>query len=120
MSRGEHYEPNTKITCEHWDAAPTLPPCPVGCPDLTGTRFGRLTVVGYYGPKRGSDKGTRWLVRCACGAHEVRRAKVIKSPGTGFHACRKCGFQKHVKRLAFFDRNGRWPTDDEAMRRGMW
>jgi hypothetical protein len=120
FAKGEHYEPDTKIDCEHWDTAPPLPVRPHNVEDLTGIQFGRLTVVGWYAPAAGSDKGTKWLVRCACGDFEVRRAKVIKRPGPGFHSCRKCGFQKHVKARAFFESKGRWPSDEEATRKGMW
>jgi hypothetical protein len=38
-------------------------------PDLTGRRFGRLTVIGLFG----SNNGKLWLCRCDCGqTHKAR------------------------------------------------
>lgn len=40
--------------------------------DLTGTRFGRLTVVEFRGSiKVGSQKKTRWMCICDCGEGKV-------------------------------------------------
>lgn len=117
---GERYEPAVKTDSRYWDTPPPLPPLPENCQDLTGTTFGRLVVVGYYGSgSGGGGKGSIWLVRCKCGAYETRRTKSIKKLGNGFHACHKCDYQKHLKRQQFFDRAKRWPTDDEARRIGI-
>src|SRR5690242_129619 len=44
--------------------------------DLTGTAIGRLKVLGIATEVE-VTKGSRWVVRCVCGAYEVRRAKYI-------------------------------------------
>ena len=57
--------------------------------DLTGQRFGRLTVVSeaesYY-PQNGFKK-RRWLCKCDCGAETI----VLQSNLTPDHGTRSCG-----------------------------
>lgn len=45
--------------------------------DLTGATVGRLRVMGMA--TEVSGKGTRWVVRCRCGAYETRRTKYLKT-----------------------------------------
>lgn len=77
MRPGIHWEPKLNPGCiEHWkDRPPTLP---APRPDLTGTTFGRFTIVGYLGRKGNKTNKARWLARCACGAYEARRARTIR------------------------------------------
>lgn len=46
-----------------------------GFMNLTGKRKGMLQVIGYAGPGK---TGARWVVRCDCGAIEVRKTKVLQ------------------------------------------
>lgn len=78
---------------ENWEAKPgkynvhsaepiKTKPMPTHDPnfkDLTGIEIGRLKVIGYYG-KGGSGKTSRarWIVRCKCGAYELRTSTAIK------------------------------------------
>jgi len=70
-------------------------PVPVYCgmPDLTGTKFGRLTVVGlatvvYSTGRWTSDPldrarqkgGAKWLCRCECGMYTLRKTKAVRDP----------------------------------------
>lgn len=44
--------------------------------DMTGQRFGRLTVVSYYGTAK--NRNTLWVCRCDCGqASVVNRTNLI-------------------------------------------
>lgn len=47
--------------------------------DYTGHKRGRLTVVGLLDKRKAgvSGEGGRWVVRCACGLYEVRRAAFL-------------------------------------------
>lgn len=49
--------------------------------DFTGHRSGRLVVIGLEDiPSDGHrpfDKRARWVVRCDCGAYEVRRTRAL-------------------------------------------
>lgn len=102
---GDLWAPKIKEHIEHWDAPPPPEaPRPEIMPDLTGRTVGRLTVIRYHG--RRGDSG-RWLVRCACGAYELRRSKAITNPkprdGGQEHACAACDYlysitwkQKHL------------------------
>lgn len=62
--------------------------------DLTGKRIGRLQVVGMS-----RDVRKRWVVRCDCGAFEMRSARSIRNPENRGDRCIKCravaGFKRH-------------------------
>ncbi|PWT89281.1 MAG: hypothetical protein C5B54_09200 [Acidobacteria bacterium] len=67
--------------------------------DLTGTKTGRLTVIGLADIKyRDPNKKTPWVVRCACGKYEHRSSKAIKNPNNSEDACRACRDWQYVKR----------------------
>lgn len=74
-------------TTLHWTVEPVMPKRPKAVPDLTGTVCGEMEVIGYWSAK--NDKGTAWVVRCACGDFEVRRRKAIVS-GAGMSGCVYC------------------------------
>ncbi len=59
--------------------------------DLTGNRYGRLTVIGYAGP-RAYKKTTAatWLVRCDCGNERVHTTSNIK-----YGHITSCGCARH-------------------------
>lgn len=61
----------------HWKTSPPLRRIPKDTPDLTGIKFGQLTVVGLYAV--GTGKYGLWIVRCACGDYETRKARSIKT-----------------------------------------
>jgi len=81
---------------------PMWPWCGPGCKkanDLTGTRRGLMTIMGYAGdegryrgpgmrPKSKSGRGSRWVARCVCGTYAYRRSKRWKTPG--WDACSRC------------------------------
>lgn len=46
--------------------------------DLTGQRFGRLTVIELH-PVRDSGGGTRWVCRCDCGGEKIVQAKHLRN-----------------------------------------
>lgn len=46
--------------------------------DLTGQQFGSLKVIGYYGDRFRTHRGSAWVCQCACGRHEVRRSRSLK------------------------------------------
>ena len=57
--------------------------------DLTGQRFGKLTVLAeadaYY--QRSGNKKRRWLCKCDCGHETI----VLQSNLTASHGTRSCG-----------------------------
>lgn len=63
--------------------------------ELFGEVVGRLTVVGVYAGDKQSEYA-RWVVKCVCGAYEVRRARYIKAcldghnPGEDEPMCQWC------------------------------
>ena len=54
--------------------------------DLSGQRFGILTVISYAG--KDDNNKTNWLCVCACGRKKVIRATSLKSGASA--SCGKC------------------------------
>lgn len=79
----------------HWDAPP--PPeraPPRDLPRLEGRTFGvGMRVVRYHGRR---SNGARWLVRCACGAYELRATNSILAAEAD-HACEACNWSRRVR-----------------------
>lgn len=54
--------------------------------DITGLRFGNLTVVSFV-PRTGSLGGARWLCKCDCGSQKVVLGGNLRSGGTKTCGC---------------------------------
>lgn len=70
--------------------------------DLTGSRFGRLTVIGYHSRKakpNGAHKH-RWVVRCACGRYSVRRGDSLRRAKNPNECCERCDQLRIIKNRA--------------------
>ena len=94
--KGQHWEPEVKITQAHWDAPPKCKKRPDDQIDKSGTTFGRLTVISYFGAK--SDGSSQWLVRCSCGAYETRTGKAVENKNNCDDACVKCRSALAIKK----------------------
>jgi hypothetical protein len=78
-------------------------PMPMKAPDhtwrinLTGTKVGKLTVLGVADfPARKS--GAAWVVRCVCGYYETRKAKTLRDPVYAERAaCSECEYVAELK-----------------------
>jgi hypothetical protein len=73
--------------------------------NLTGRRFGWLTVVGqldYKAADRDSGKrrrhGAHWVVRCDCGKYETRFRKGLTNPKNKEDRCAACWKLARMKR----------------------
>ena len=97
VSRGFQYEP--KINPKNSDSALPLKMRAVteamllgakDMVDLTGVRWGRLTVLGL------SVKSQRWVCRCDCGSYTLRQAAGIKSQKEE-GLCTTCAHFKHLR-----------------------
>lgn len=55
--------------------------------DLSGSVYGRLTVIGAAPVRLGKDKRVGWICRCTCGAEIVCIAKNLKSGATQSCGC---------------------------------
>lgn len=53
--------------------------------DLTGQRFGKLTVLKYDESSACSEKGTRWICRCDCGNIVSRLRVTLQKKIQGIH-----------------------------------
>ncbi len=53
--------------------------------DLTGQRFGRLTVIELAGKNKHGQR--MWLCKCDCGTEKVVAEKHLKSGGTNSCGC---------------------------------
>ena len=68
--------------------------------DLTGVKFGRMSVVGYLG--RGS-----WQCRCSCGNFTSRRAKAIRNKNNNVDACVECREVAYIKKTYDYIKTGK-------------
>lgn len=103
---GEHYVSRKKFSGDHWTAPQPLRPVPWNCPDLTGKKLGRLTVVGLLDGSRHA-KGARWLVRCTCGDYESRRSKALTNPKNAGDRCDVCRHKVYLQREQVYLRTGK-------------
>lgn len=108
LSGGEHYNSQRIVNQLHSE----IPIITTDFPgpkehDMTGVRFGRFVVTGYYKGKR-SVSGKRqyglWVVRCDCGHYETRKTPSIKNPSNANDMCEYCreveNFKTAHKRMA--------------------
>ena len=58
--------------------------------DLTGAKFGHMTVLGIAAGKSNPKRGRRWVVRCACGIYAIRYARSITNPANSDDGCGNC------------------------------
>lgn len=59
--------------------------------DLTGEKFGLLTVLSYAGQSEGKSKINQWLCKCDCGEEEI---KFVTALNKGQDRCKKCAFEQ--------------------------
>ncbi len=111
---GDSFDGRVPDWHSHWKAPP-LPEAirPANCPDLSGTRAGRLTVIRYHG--RNPKKGSKWLVRCTCGDYEIRYAPAIKRASED-HKCQACDWFTHVQFVRQNERRGITSAGADAAR----
>ena len=112
-SKGVSFDVKDRINIKRWDACPRLEMFkgPTNH-DLTGTKYGRLTVIGYYGHSN-SCKSSQWVVRCDCGAYEIRNAKRIRKSDKGkIYTCMECQNIATMKRRHEFDVKGFNASDE--------
>lgn len=76
VARGESFEYRTQAWSQ--DSPLPLPTMPVPnngtLPDLTGSRVGRLRVIGYS-----ADRKARWVCRCDCGMYTLRKTPALRN-----------------------------------------
>jgi hypothetical protein len=100
---GEHFEPNKRVLTNDSDTPIAVQQVPSHIKDLTGTRFGRFTVIGF------ATKGG-WVVRCACGKYSTRRQKAIINPENAQDRCEHCRHLAFLKWEDYRRRTGLNPS----------
>lgn len=94
VSGGTHYEPEINLAKhDHWETPPKTKRVPRDAPQLIGHRCGRLTVIGLYAKRAG-----RWVVRCACGAYELRTTKALRNPENSEDRCQRCWHEARARK----------------------
>lgn len=97
---------------EKWVGPKPMKPGPndPGFRDLTGVKYGRLTVIGLHDHKRGTkSSGAGWVVRCVCGVYETRLTAKIKQASPDA-ACQECHRKQHHEWL--LKNQGSRPVED--------
>lgn len=88
-----------KLGVSYWKA-PKLMSNPPREYDVTGVKFGFMTVIGYLG------KG-KWQCKCKCGNYTSRRYKAITNPNNDVDACEECRELAYIKRTYDFCKTGK-------------
>ena len=67
--------------------------------NLTGLVVGRLTVIGLADlPERNKKRNAAWVVRCVCGAYEMRTARALRNPEyVPTASCSHCNYLRKLK-----------------------
>ena len=107
IQEGIHFEPDIKYSNKIWfKIKPNTVPFTGNLKDnLTGYKYGRMTVIGRYSSqkiriptkkmkkiglkKKVTAKGL-WLVQCSCSAYELRHSKSIKNSNNQDDRCQRC------------------------------
>ncbi len=109
-SKGEHYDPHHALGKVHSSEPLPMRDLTNGEKhnpefiDFSGSKFGRLTVMGISGDvKSNKIGGMAWVVRCVCGAYEIRRTKYVKAcvggnnPGLDEPMCDWCNATRKLQ-----------------------
>lgn len=73
--------------------------------DLKGREFGTFRVLGVWADHK--PDAVRWVVRCQCGAYELRKSKSIKNPANAeIDRCVKC------RDTVYLRRHSKWLEDE--------
>ena len=102
-SNGQHHE--YKATHLIYDSPFPMPTWLPGNPnfiDMTGQRFGRLTVFGYS-----KEFPHKWVCRCACGMYCIRKTKALTSTTHPVIPCHQCYRLAAKKKSEYFKATGR-------------
>lgn len=78
--------------------------------DLTGTKLGRLTVIGIS-----AEVAARWVVRCTCGTYGLRTARAIKAAAPDA-CCHQCHVFAVAKRKELARRTGKLVDTKEFLK----
>ena len=110
---GEIYEVRVPAHIAHF-IAPPRPQMdrPDDVEDLTGIQRGRFTVIRYHSPAK---DGGKWLVRCACGDYELRRAKAIRRGDDQDMSCFCCVHTDTLRRRGSSQNTSARRRQDEAL-----
>lgn len=107
FAKGEVFEPDCKKIDSRDSELPLaiipkneLPIAP-SFVDLTGVKFGRMTVIG-----RSRDVNGKWVVKCQCGTYSIRTSKAIKNTKNSHDRCDECAYKVKMKERQYFKKYG--------------
>lgn len=102
ISKGTHFNHELKDAAKdlYWINPKPMIEFDQPLPDLTGVKFGRLTVLGFLG-------GKSWQVRCSCGLYSSRRRKAILNKDNNVDACTECANIAYIKRTYHYLKTGK-------------
>lgn len=138
IKRGINFEYDGRTYQRHHPHKIRTRQVPKDTKDLTGTKYGRFTVIGLYDANE-KDRQTKvyllpqggvhvnikkngrremaqrsiWVVRCCCGNYETRRTKAINKIKEVQDRCRECAYIRSLKIRDFMKRMGRGPKPNE-------
>lgn len=112
--QGEHFEIKVNETQKHQSTPIKTAPITQDIldqptfVDFSGSKFGRLTVIGKAAEGRARPVGAKnygqnrnWVVRCVCGSYEIRKNKALKRFKAGENLenarCRWCDKTENLR-----------------------
>lgn len=108
VSGGTHYVSGKKVATPVFETRPPLRAETAidrsgqGYRNQTGTRRGRLVVVGLA-----EGKAVKWVARCDCGVYVLRSNKAIRNEANETDACPECSNLMYIQRRELFKRSGK-------------
>ena len=114
LSSGEHYDRMDGNTTAGHSDAPHRIKVWTGPKDenLTGREFGAFKVLGVWADSK--PGAFRWVVKCQCGAYELRKAKSIKNTENAkIDRCIKC------RDLAYLKKHSAWIEETRLAERSL-
>lgn len=110
--KGIDYIPDIKI----FDSELPLPVCrniPKWIVNLTGKKFGKLTVIGLAVIEEKKLNGSKWVVRCVCGRYSMRKARAINNENNKLDCCKECEKLMSLKRSEYYRKYGKNDKEKE-------
>ena len=105
LFKGGHQRNPSAYKGAHWVVCPKIDQRRRAKDNLAGLKFGRFIVIGLS-----SSHKSRWVVKCACGDYEVRKAKAVKNASNGKDMCAHCSKLIQARRHEEFQRMGYNPA----------
>lgn len=91
--KGQHLRDGSILSCGCWNKERISQACTI---DLTGQKFGKLTVLEYAGSKRGR---AHWRCKCECGNECIVCSSYLRTGDTTSCGCVMSRMEEYIAKL---------------------